>query len=169
MTVLEPVIKYLIDYPYDTVDLDDVIEGAERPRLPVLRVMDRLVKDGYLREIRDNKKHLRFGEVGPKRRNPTWQIVKTPVARDFTPAGSSNNNNRDRIWRVIRARRRFVLSDLVRLAVVSEGSARDYIRLLLHYAFIRQIGRDGHRIVYMLVKDTGPSRPITPEVKDYAL
>ena len=45
------------------------------------------------------------------------------------------------------------------------GSVTDYTKLLEHYGFIRCIGKDSHQKVYMLIKDPGPVRPVTPEVK----
>ena len=59
MTVLEPVTRFLMGLEKGAkITLEQVILGAERPRLPVLRVMDRMVREGFLVEIEDMAKEL---------------------------------------------------------------------------------------------------------------
>ena len=164
MTVLEPVVAFLQGCTRKTVTLGQVVAGSDRPRRPVLRVMDRLVRDGYLEEIEDNpvRQDARVG--GKSQRNPTWRILTRPVPEEFIPM-APHVTMRDRMWRLIRAKRRFTLVEIMRLAASSEGAAKDFIELLAAHGFLRMIGKDGHRHVYMLIKDPGVKRPPTPEVR----
>ena len=162
MTVLEPVIQFLCDCILKTVTLSQVIEGADRPRKPVLRVMDRLVREGYLFETEDNKIPPRLGESGRARRNPTWRIIKKPKLETFVPR-PSRNTLRDRMWRIIRARRRITTGDLARLSGANANTVNEYTRLLVNCGYLRIIGRDNRQNVYHLVKDPGPVRPVTPQ------
>jgi len=164
MTVLEPVIQYLMEYSGKTVSLDQVITGADRPRKPVLRVMDRLVREGKLTEISDNPELKGYGVGGKPLRNPTWRIIEKPILKEFIPR-PKRITVRDRMWRIIRARRRFTRRELRRLAEATIGSCEDFTQLLAKSGYLRVIGKDSHEQVYMLVKDPGPVRPVTREVR----
>lgn len=164
MTVMEPVYSFLADYRGRTVSLEAVMAGSDRPRKPVLRVMDRLVREGYLREIADNK-HLHYhGSCGPLPRDPEWEILSKPVY--VNPKSPKRRTVRDRMWQLIRARRRFTRVELQRLSRASLGAAVDFTQLLEQHGYIRQIGKDSRRKVYMLVKDCGPQRPVLSEVNN---
>jgi hypothetical protein len=165
MTVLEPVIQFLLDYKRKTVTLTQVMDGAERPRKPVLRVMDRLVREGYLEEIEDNKIPPRLGECGRDRRNPTWKIITKPLL-DIARPCPQKRTVRDRIWQLIRSRRRVTRAEIKRLASASLGSVEDFTQLLERDGYLRVIGKDGHQKVYLLVKDPGPTRPVLKENKE---
>lgn len=167
MTVLEPVIEFLLGYQRKRFDLDQAIEGADRPRKPVLRVLDRLAKEGYLQEVGNNPINHRPRIGGPSLRNPTWKLIKKPLHTDFLPE-PGKVTQRDKMWRLIRARRRFTLKELMRLTGVGENTSRDYVQLLTHHKYLRIIGKDGHQYVFMLIKDPGVKRPVTKEVKNNA-
>ncbi len=159
MTVLEPVISFLLKHGGRTVELSAIIAGAERPRRAVLRVLDCLVREGYLTEIEDNKINPKYGEHRRCRRNPTWLINKKPLSErpEFIP---KKRSNRDRIWQIIRMKRRFTRNDLEIISGVSRGSIDDYTKLLERQGVIRPIGKDSWSKVYLLVKDFGVKRPL---------
>lgn len=164
MTVLEPIIQYLSTLPLSTITLKKITQGAGRPRKPVLRVMDRLAREGYLEEIADTPDPRVYRQYGRDLRNPTWKILKSPLLEDFVPR-PERNTDRDKMWRVIRAKRRFSKAELERIAEVKEGNCSSYVNLLLHHGFLRKIAKDGRQQVYLLIKDPGPKRPVTPERK----
>lgn len=164
MTVLEPVTHLLTTWSKRKITLQEAMEGSDRPRKPVLRVMDRLVREGYLEEIEDNKIPLKYGEFGCKRRNPTWRILSTPVYQN--PKSPKRRTLRDRLWQIMRARRRFTRKELVRLSGASISSVEDYSSVLVNHGIIRVIGKDGRANVYLLIKDGGPKRPVLREMKN---
>ena len=165
MTVLEPVTRWLIYSKKKTVTLDQVMEGADRPRKPVLRGMDRLVREGHAEEINDGKTALACGEVGRLRRNPTWKILTKPLSERPTHP-PKKRNIRDRIWKTIRDRRRFTRKEIRRLTGASIGSLEDFTQLLEYHGYIRKIGKDGREKVYILTKNPGPTRPILKEKRN---
>lgn len=167
MTVLEPVIQFLMEYPGKKVSLEQVVSGADRPRKPVLRVMDRLTNEGHLVEIEDNSEMRRPGVGGRERRNPIWSIVEKPLLDNFVQR-PRRITLRDKMWRLIRARRRFTRLELMRLAGVKLGTCERYTQMLARDGYIRVIGNDGHQKVYMLIKDPGPTRPAVREVNTHA-
>lgn len=150
MTVLDPVLRYLSECGLRRVNLQQVIDGAERPRKPVLRVLDKLCREGFLKQVADEPIAPGLNECGPPRRNPTWSIVKSPVARPTGPEPRINTQ-RDRLWRVIRAKRYFTKADLAITAGVKPDTADNYVRLLERHNHVRRTGKDGGRVTYMLL------------------
>ncbi|WP_310598817.1 helix-turn-helix transcriptional regulator [Desulfobulbus sp.] len=152
MTVLDPVVLYLLTCGRKKVTLDQVTAGVELERKPVLRVLDKLACEGYLQEIADNKKAKRYAEPGPHIQNPTWEVV-----RDLTDRPTKRpkkDTGRDRIWRAIkRLQRGFTRSDLVRLTGASRGSVDDYTKLLVRDGYIRVVGLTGRQLRYNLASD----------------
>lgn len=167
MTVLEPVVQFLRSYTGKKITLSQVMDGAERPRKPVLRVMDRLVREGYLEEIEDTPIPARLGEFGKDRRNPTWTILAAPLS-NITPKRPKKRTIRDKMWHLMRSRRRFTRSEIQRLAGAGVSSVEDFTKLLERDCYLRAIGKDGHQKVYLLVKDPGPTRPALKEHKEDA-
>ncbi len=153
MTVLDPVIAYLMQVygkrSHRVVSLGQVMAGSERPRRPVLRVLDKLTREGYLVQVSDSKINPGHGECGPPRRNPVWRIVRDPSDRPAPKPRS--NTNRDMLWRLIRAKRRFTKRDLVVASGVNPATVDEYVRLLERHGHIRRTGKDGRRATYLLV------------------
>lgn len=161
MTVLEPVINFILTCKGKKVSLDQVMVGAERPRKPTLRVMDRLVREGYLVEIADNKIRRVPAVGGRQPRNPVWKIIRPPQPPCIK---AKRRTSRDRIWQAIRMKRRFTRSEIRAITCASEGSIQDLVILLEREGYLRMIGRAATAKVYLLIKDVGPQRPHIPEL-----
>lgn len=165
MTVLEPVIAWLLTCELQEVTLRQVMTGADRPKRPVLRVMDRLVTEGYLEEIEDNKIPCRYGECGRHRRNPTWKILGKPLS--IPDSKAKRQTVRDKIWKMVRAKRRFTIGDMERLIGSPYDTIRLYLNMLERDGYIRRTGRDGHQIVWLLTRGHNQvERPVTKEKVD---
>lgn len=162
-SVLGPVIAFITSGNNKVITLDQVTAGADRPRRPVLRVMDRLAREGYLVEVADEPITNGYGELGPPRRNPTWRVVQTPPMPTLSP---KRRTIRDRIWQAIRMKRRFGLKDIMFITGQDEGSVRLYVRMLVKSGHLRVVGKIGAANIYLLLpsKDCGPQRPSTREV-----
>ncbi len=165
MTVLEPVINYLTTLKKGVnITLTEVIGQAQRPRKPVLRVLDRLTREGFLDEISDEKIAPRFGEVGRCRRNPTWKLIDHPVY--VNPKSPKRRTHRDRIWKAMRDKRKFTRKDLVRVTGCSMASVESYTKLLEYHGIIRVLFQYRNLKTYVL--PTGKAtvkRPIVREIK----
>ena len=160
MTVLDPVIEFLLSCKRKTVSLAQVMTGADRPRRPVLRVMDRLAREGYLEEIKDEKVQTGERQCGPPRSNPLWRITARPLSARPSLPEPKKRNLRDRLWKIIRMKRRFTRTDLETVSGVSRGSIEDFTQLLEQQGVLRFVGKDGYEKVYLLIKDCGPQRPL---------
>lgn len=163
MTVMEPVIAWLISHSGKSVTLSQVMKGGDRPRKPVLRVMDRLVREGYFEEVEDNKIPCRRGECGRERRNPTWKLLAKPLS--IPKKQAKRHTLRDKMWQLIRTKRRFTVVQIQRLSGAAYDTVRIYIKMLERDGYVRRTGTDGGRITWMLVRGHNQvDRPVTVEV-----
>ncbi|HHL33129.1 MAG TPA: hypothetical protein ENJ30_02050 [Desulfobulbaceae bacterium] len=154
MTVIDPVIEYLMTiYSMQgsrrVVSLAKIMAGADRPRKPVLRVLDKLTRDGYLKQVSEATIPNRRREYGPARRNPEWRVIKD--LSDRPKSTPRKNTIRDKIWRIIRARRHFTKTDLVITSGAKNSTVDEYVRMLEQHGHIRRTGKDGRLVTYMLV------------------
>ncbi|NMC49449.1 MAG: hypothetical protein GYA47_08505 [Desulfovibrio sp.] len=149
------------------VALAEVVEASGCPRRPVLRVLERLVREGWLALASDERVPAgQMGEVyGPKRRNPTYDVV-----RDFRLHRAHQARGRvtcrDKLWGTLRSVRRTTISNMTRLTGCAEDTCREYLLLLVAHGYVRQSGKDGREKIWALVRDAGARRPETTDHVD---
>lgn len=144
------------------VSLAEVVDASGCPRRPVLRVLERLAREGWLELVEDVRLRPAPGECGPKRRNPAY-LVHRDIRLLRASVVRSRVTCRDKIWTTLRSVRRATLSDLQRLTGCDEGTCREYVRQLSRHGYVREVGKVGHEKVWALVRDAGARRPETPE------
>ena len=143
--------------------LTDITDATDLPRRPVLRILDKLCRQGYLNLLDDEERvRLRGGEYGPARRNPQYEVLRDLADRKCRKP-KRGDTGRDKIWRTIRALRRFTRTDLERLTGCPRKTIDHYVRMLDLHGFIRSARNVGHEKFYTLINDVGPNRPETPE------
>ena len=167
MTILEPIRGFLVDFKGREFTLEQVVAVVDRPGRPVLQVLDKLTAEGYLVETRDYSPVR--GPSCPFVRNPTWKINQKKDISKRPRVKIKPYNLRDKMWTVIRAKRRFTRSNLVLLASCSRRSTEAFTLLLERGKFIRRTGREGIEILWLLIKDPGPKRPKIKEEKKVSL
>jgi len=152
MTLLETVIQHLLTTTAGKqITLRLVVDSLELERKQVLRVLEKLTREGYLKEVVDNPEPPRVGEVGPPRRNPTWRVIRDLATRP-APNRTVNDSNRSKLWRLIRAKRRFTRHDLTVCSGISGKTVDGYVRDLTQNGYVRATGKDGQHTTYMLVR-----------------
>jgi len=144
------------------VTLAEVVDASGCPRRPVLRVLDRLAREGWLQLLTDDRLHAdNFGETyGPARRNPTYQVVQDlRLHRGYQVR--ARVSCRDKIWSTLRTLRRSTPSNLERLTGGNAKAVAEFLRMLAAGGYVREVGKDSHEKIWALVKDIGPKRPET--------
>lgn len=138
----------------------DRIEGFERR--PVLRVLDRLCRDGDLRL--ESEGTVDEQKPGPKLRNPTWRVIKDLRLRRDNQV-KKRVTCRDKIWNTLRGLRprATTYSELTRLTGCDARTVRNSIEVLEKGGFVKAKGKIGREKAWILTKDTGPRRPETSE------
>jgi hypothetical protein len=144
------------------VTLAEVVDASCCPRRPVLRVLDRLTREGWLALVEDARQRPAPGECGPKRRNPTYEVRKD-IRLHRAHQDKSRVTCRDKLWSTLRTLKRSTVSNLMRLTGCGEDVCREYMLILRDNGFTRQAGLDGREKVWLLVKDAGARRPETVE------
>lgn len=149
MTLLESVIVCLRGQM--TVRLSELVSCAGHDRRQVLRVLDKLAREGWLQQIGDEPEPPKLGEMGPYRRNPTWRVVKDPAGRPpkNRPRPASQ---RSKLWRLIRAKHRFTKTDLATTAGANPASVDEYVRELEQAGYVRRTGKDGALVTYICAR-----------------
>lgn len=146
------------------VTLAEVVDASGCPRRPVLRVLSRLVREGWLEILAEERIAAQaMGEIfGPARRNPTYRVIRD-IRLHRAHQIHSLVTCRDKLWSTLRTLRRSTVTNLVRLTGCSEDCCRHYMTILERNGFVRQAGRDGLEKIWVLIQDTGARRPETLE------
>jgi len=158
MTVLDPVIHFLLLSARKKVTLDQVVEGTEFPRKAVLRILDKLSKEGFLEQIGDEPLPRMNREYGPIKRNPTWLIIGDVSERP--KMRPKRDTLRDKIWRRIwRQKRGFTRTDLMRSSGAGVSTVEDFTKLLERNNILKTIGKKGNQKVFAVTKKATAKRP----------
>ncbi len=143
MSVLGPVIECIRSSEKSVVTPKEVACLISCPELVVTRAFNLLEQRGFLTEI--------FGSGGK------FSVLRIPKQQSQKPRKIMG---RDKMWRIIRAKKRFTRIDVARLTGSPLSSVEDYFKMLIGHGYIRKIGRCGQADVFMLIKNPGPCRPI---------
>lgn len=140
------------------------LPGFERIR--VLRVLDRLCREGDLELIREEKVRPVGRKSGPAQRSPTWRIIRDPRLRRDAQA-KARVTCRDKVWGTLRGLRprATTISEIVRLSGCEEQTVRESIKALEAGGFVKARGKIGREKGWILMKDVGAKRPEIPETE----
>ncbi len=132
----------------DAVSIEKMAEMTGLPENPVSRALDILTERGVIATIPGSggKYFVPYPKETPAHEE------KQPVEKKLL--------GRDKMWRVMRAKRRFTRIDIKRIAELPISSVETYFDILLSHGYIRKTGKTGNADVFMLVKNPGPIRPI---------
>lgn len=137
------------------VCLSHLCDGIPADRKAILRQMAYLVSEGAT-IVTKRYPSFRRGTSGPKCQEIIYAISHGKLlALLHRRKRYSAYSGRDKMWRVIRATRRFTRGDLCQLAGVSYGNVHDYVKRLKRAGYIRRRARG----VWEIVNDPGPDRP----------
>ena len=159
---LKPVVEFLSLPELRKISLDLVASRTGVERKAALRVMSRLQHSGYVQIVRDDLVPSQKGK-GIQLRNPVWKITNKKELKILLKSPRKPGPVRDRIWRAVRIRRLFNLTDIIKLTQVNRETVMNYIRILEANKHLRRMGRFRDGLRWHLIKDSGPERPELPE------
>jgi len=91
-------------------------------------------------------------------------VLNSAPIRPFGKKRKHGKSMRIRIWRAVRLKQKFTISDIVTLASKNEKAPRDsvqrYLRLLFQSGYLRDLKSDKRTRRYVLIRDTGPEAPM---------
>lgn len=82
------------------------------------------------------------------------------LSEKFKAPRNQKENGWDRLWKVIRALRRFTREDLAIISEQSIENVRYFTKTYRKLGYIRPLRERGRNIQWILIKDPGPRRPI---------
>jgi hypothetical protein len=142
--------------------LNQIVKITGLKREGVRDVLIDLCLGDYLKRIRKTIEPY-LGEKGPPLQNVTYRVRKPKIlAQKIAPKFKGENNACDRIWFIIRKRRKFTRRDLRVLTcdmkgqpTIAKETVRWFTKMLARAGIIKQTSRGE----WILVKDVGPKRP----------
>ncbi len=144
MSIMDMVIQH-IKISGKTVLAPAEIATAEGcPELPIQRALGILENRGVVKAI--------VGSGGK------YAVIAKPKNKQVRQR--EKVLGRDKMWRIIRARKRFTRIDVKRITGLPITSVEAYVKILLQHGYLRKIGKDGKADIFMLIKNPGPKRPI---------
>ncbi|MCF8719248.1 hypothetical protein [Nitrospina gracilis] len=161
MNRTEQIMRVLVDRRPPEVRTETLMEWSGLERKPLLRILDKLERRGWVavrrRAIKNEKR------TGRHTRNPTWCITDVAAMRQALVTPQKDGTQRDRIWKAIRIRNVFTRAEICKLTGISRHSVDDYLRVLTANGHVRVTGRVRQGNVYQLITRQ-VARPKTREV-----
>lgn len=140
--------------------IDDLIVKTGLTHKQVLRVMDRLARLGYIKTVKTEIPPRKYKESGLLRRYPTWKLNADKLISRRAVESRKKNTGRDKIWRAIRIKRKFTLTELEQFTQLNRASLQDYVCILESGKYLKRQPNTGKILVFVLVNDPGPDRPV---------
>ena len=126
---------------------------AERER--VRATMGYLIRQGAV-SIAHSWKSSRPSGRGPFIKEVTYAISRQKLAELLKKPSLKPLSGWERMYRTVRAMKRFTRDDLCQLADVKRNNAEQYTKKLREKGLIRYQGKG----TWLLIKDPGPRRPV---------
>lgn len=159
------VIEVILAQGKEIVKVNDLIIKTNFTHKQVLRVMDRLERDGYIATVVNSFPPRQYGESGIRRRYPTWKLNAEKLIGQRAVKVRKKDAVRDKIWQAIRIKRKFTLPELEQFTRMKQNCLRDYVYILEAGGFLKRQPNTGKVKVFVLVNDTGKERPVLSEIK----
>jgi hypothetical protein len=109
---------------------------------------------GHEAGVRTQAEHKKMVNAVHEMRK-TGEIVSVSRGR-YQYIGRKKQYRKDKMWRVIRAKRTFSLDDLAELGGASRLYCKEFVALLIRRGIVKKISKPGVLAVYRLVEDPGP-------------
>jgi hypothetical protein len=153
------------------ISMERVIEKTGMEHKPLIRIMRKLERKGFLEKVKERTEPSREGVNYNPRRYPTWKITgREPLKTAFIKR-NGRGQVRDRIWKSMRmlstTRIVFQVTNVVTLCGEKRDSVVDWILILEHAGYLRSISRDRTGKYWQLIKNPGPVRPRVGEKYRY--
>ena len=94
-----------------------------------------------------------------------WARVQKALAQPGQQfmRGIEPTSCRARVWVALREQRRATVLALAQAAGCAQGTAKEYVLLLVRAGCVKRSGQDGRHVIYELTSDPGPERPVIRE------
>ena len=146
--------------------LDRLIEITGLDRISIRRALEKFSREKLVLKIDKKAGYLKVENAYPypetKGRPPlsiTYRVKDKKKLINRVAPKLKEDTAQERMWKIIRARIKFRISDLIILAEAKRENARWFVKMLRRAGIVGQTSR-GQWVLY---KDTGPRRPYVGE------
>lgn len=151
--------------------LDRLVGVTGLDRKAVRRVMERLTRERLIIKVSQKPGYHKQDSIqiefhgGRPPLAITYHVANRKKLIEKVAPKLKDGTAHDRMWRIIRAKGIFTISDLIILAEAKRENARWFAKMLRRAGIIAPSKAAGHGVTWRLIKDVGPKRPYVTDQK----
>jgi hypothetical protein len=157
--MIKTVINACLNFGTQYYTLSQIVERTGFERSAVRHKLWKLESAGLLTRVKCWETPLPGFSKGRPTKEICYRNTKLLNKKASAPR-NSKENGWDKMWKAIRALRRFTRNDLAIICGLSIWNVRYFTKVYRKLGYIRPSSEKGRGVVWMLIKDTGPRRPL---------
>jgi DNA-binding Lrp family transcriptional regulator len=157
--MMQTIIKACLSFGTQYYTLSQVVDATGLQRETVRHRLWKLESAGLITRI----KYWESPLPGFSNGRPTKNICYRSTQRLFEKANAPKAhkyNSWDAMWKTIRALRKFTRSDLQIICSQGLSNVQAFTKTYRKLGYIKPLREKGRNILWMLIKDPGPRRPL---------
>jgi hypothetical protein len=159
--MLKTIIKACLSFETRYYTLSQIVKITGLERKAVRHKLWKLESAGLIMRVSFRKRPLPNFSRGSPMKGICYRNTKLQSLREKTkPPRTKKENGWDKMWKAIRALRQFTRDDLAILCEQSIFNVRYFTKRLRQLGYIRPLRERGRNILWVLIKDAGPKRPL---------
>ena len=139
--------------------MDHLIKETGLPAEEIKPRLYKLEKEGLIKKVKDRQALPRCRAISPQILY-TRRVGLKARLNQMVIMPKKRTTSWDKIWKTIRAMRRFTRADLIQLTGTSSDQVKDFTKALERDGYIKKVAwSPGRQAIFNLCKDPGPQRP----------
>jgi DNA-binding Lrp family transcriptional regulator len=158
--MMQKIIRACLNFGTRYYTISQVVDATGLKRSAVRHRLWKLEADGLLIRVNCRKIPLPGFSRGKPMKEICYRNVKLQPLREKTKAPRPvKENGWDKMWKAVRALRRFTRNDLAIICQQSIHNVRYFTKAYRKLGYVRPLSERGRNVVWLLIKDAGPKRP----------
>ena len=158
--MMQTVINACLNFGTRYYTISQIVEATGFRRAAVRHRLWKLESAGFLKKVSCRKIPLPNFSRGKPLKEVCYRNAKLQPLKEKTKGPRPlKENGWDKMWKTLRALRRFTRNDLAIICEQSIHNVRYFTKVYRKLGYIRPLSERGRNVVWMLIKDTGPKRP----------
>ncbi len=162
--MLRDIIKACLSFGTQYYTLSQIVEATGAERSAIRHKLWKLESASLLTRVKCWETPL----PGFSKGRPTKEICYRSTKLLNKKAHANRNqkeNGWDRMWKAMRALRRFTREDLAIICEQSIDNVRYFTKVYRKLGYIKPLRERGRSVLWTLIKDAGPNRPIGSSIE----
>jgi hypothetical protein len=159
--MMQTIIKACLSFETRYYTISQIVKATKLKRSAVRHKLWKLEAGGLLKRVSCRKLPLPGFSRGKPMKEICYRNVRLRPLIDKTKAPRPlKENGWDKMWKTLRALRRFTRNDLAIICEQSIYNVRYFTKTYRKLGYIRPLSERGRNVLWVLIKDTGPTRPL---------